>query len=138
MIEVFDKIFTVNQDHIDQNNHLNNVVYIQWMQDIAIMHSEALGWGYNEYKAKDCSWVVKSHQIKYLRAVALGDQVIIKTWLEKIKNCSCIRKYAFYNSKSEIIAKAETLWIFIGIKTGKPVIVPSDIRNAFSEVEINV
>jgi acyl-CoA thioester hydrolase len=138
MIEVFDKIFTVHQEHIDQNNHLNNVVYIQWMQDIAVMHSEALGWGYQEYKAKGCSWVVKSHQIKYFRAAAVGDQVIIKTWLEKIKNCSCIRKYAFYNNKSEIIATAETLWIFISINTGRPVIVLPEIRNSFSEVDIKI
>lgn len=132
---IFEQTFTVNPEHIDDNNHLNNVVYIQWMQDVAIMHSSTLGWDAKKYATNQCSWVAKTHFVDYIRPAFLRETLTVKTWIDNIKRCSSVRKYAFYNSESKLIAKAETLWIFINAKTGRPQGIFPEIKENFIPID---
>ena len=50
---------------IDVQGHVNNLVYLKWMQDAAVAHSLNKGWGQSEYDSMQCGWVVRSHQIEY-------------------------------------------------------------------------
>ena len=62
--------FTVPQNVIDENGHVNNVAYIQWMQEAAIRHGESVG-----YKpAENTGWFVREHRIEYLVPAFLGEE----------------------------------------------------------------
>lgn len=77
---VFDHHFRVPEEVIDRNGHVNNVAYVQWMQDVAVLHfrsrvAEEL------MQRLGCAWVARSHQIEYLRPALSGDEVVISTWI---------------------------------------------------------
>ena len=75
---VFREEFAVPQDAIDANGHVNNVVFVQWMQDVATRHFEQVGGGELMRKA-GAMWVVRSHQIEYSSPAFAGERVQVMT-----------------------------------------------------------
>ena len=79
---IFTYTFAVPENAIDENGHVNNVAYVQWMQDAAIRHPEAV----TEYKpAENTTWYAREHRIEYLLPVFLGEEIEVRTWLSEIK-----------------------------------------------------
>ena len=73
--------FTIPQSVIDDNGHVNNVAYVQWMQDAAIRHGEAL-----DFKTpENASWFAREHHIKYFLPAFLGDEIVVRTWITEWK-----------------------------------------------------
>ena len=139
-MQAFEHSFYVLNKHIDVNKHVNNIVYLQWMQDIAIMHSNACGWTTERYHKHLCTWVAKTHFIDYTKPAFLGDIIHAKTWVDEIKRCSALRKYQFTNCDGAIIAKAETNWVFINTNTQRAQSVLAQVRedfNGFMSAECN-
>ncbi len=135
MPRVFIKKLTVSNAAIDMNNHVNNLVYLGWMQDIAIQHSEAQGWPIDRYLKISGSWVVRSHYIKYSHPGLLGDVISVLTWVSGASQRSSTRKYLFWRKRDrKIIAEAETHWVFVDLKTGRPCLIPQEVRSAFEIV----
>jgi acyl-CoA thioester hydrolase len=135
MPRVFIKTLTVSNDAIDMNGHVNNLVYLSWMQDLAIQHSDAQGWSIGRYLKIGGSWVVRSHFIKYLHPGLLGDVISILTWVSGASKRSSTRKYLFWRERDQkIMAEAETHWVFVDLKTGRPCLIPSELRSAFEIV----
>ena len=135
MPKVFIKKLTVSNDAIDMNNHVNNIVYLSWMQEAAIQHSEAQGWPIERYLKTGGSWVVRSHFIKYLHPAFLGDSISILTWVSGIRKQSSMRKYLFWRGRDKkVLAEAETNWVFVDLKTGRPCLIPPELRSAFEIV----
>lgn len=131
---IFEHRFVVTEAHLDENNHVNNVKYVEWMQDVAVGHTNAMGWTSERYHALGCSWFARSHTINYRRQANLGDTIIIKTWIEDLKRASSLRKYTFENQHGEIIADAETNWAFVNIHTGRPMAVIDEVRKDFAQI----
>ncbi len=135
MPRIFIKPLTVTQDAIDVQRHVNNLAYLRWMQDVAIEHSAARGWSMDRYVASGTGWVVRSHFIEYLRPAFLGEELSLLTWVEDVKRRSSRRRYLFWRkSDQEELARAETAWVFVDLKAGKPVPIPEDLRTAFELV----
>ncbi|WP_116962986.1 acyl-CoA thioesterase [Fastidiosibacter lacustris] len=130
-MQAFKHNFTVTEEFIDVNKHVNNIVYLKWMQDIAIMHSNACGWTTQRYHKNHCTWVAKTHYIDYVKPAFLGEIIEARTWVEEIKRCSALRKYVFTNNKGETVVKAETNWVFINTITGKVLSVLAQVRHDF-------
>jgi len=85
----------VQDQHIDLMRHTNNVVYLQWLEDIAWAHSAALGLGPDEYKALGHGMVVRQHELNYLQATRLGERIVLATWLTKADKLTLQRHYQF-------------------------------------------
>lgn len=125
----------VDQSAIDVNGHVNNVRYIQWMQDAAMAHSASLGWPYERYVSIGSTWIIRSHSIEYFHSSYLGDQLVVNTWVEYIKKFRSLRKFKFYRPADDtVIARAETLFIFCDIETGKPRSIPPEVQQAYTPV----
>lgn len=117
----FDLKLTVQPEHIDVLGHVNNVVYVSWMQDVATAHIEALGLGLNEYLALKHAMVAVEHHVQYRKAAMLGDEIILRTWLSDINALYSYRQYAFYRLKDRaILFMGNTQWACIEIATGRP------------------
>ena len=136
MPEVHRKRIIVGVDSIDAHGHVNNQEYLRWMQELAIEHSTALGWPFERYLASGASWYVKSHFIDYLRPAQLGDTLLACTWVSAMDERSSPRHTLFLReSDRQIVARAETLWIYVSLKTGRPLRIADDVRAAFPLVE---
>jgi acyl-CoA thioester hydrolase len=128
---IYSKIFIIPQAVIDENGHVNNVAYVQWMQDIAVEHYAALGG--IEIQGPDATWVVREHKIEYLLPAYAGEQMEVKTWVENIRRVRSLRKYEFMRrSDHKVLVKGETDWVFVDTKTGRPLPIPEKVSKVFN------
>ena len=74
----YKKAITIPESAIDANGHVNNVAYVQWMQDIAVEHYSAIGG--IEAQGADFTWVIREHRIEYFLPAFLGEEIEIRTW----------------------------------------------------------
>ena len=123
--------FSVPGDVVDQNGHVNNVVYVQWMQDIAVLHSAAAGCTEATQEA-GATWVVRSHRIEYLSPAFAGDVVEALTWVVNFRRAISLRRYRFVRkTDARILARGETEWVFIDAKSGRPRTIPEVVARSF-------
>jgi len=123
--------FEVDPSSIDDNGHVNNVEYVRWMQEAATRHAEALG-SLAALEEFDATWVVREHDIKYFKPAFAGNRIGVQTWIENLRKVRSVRRYRFVDlSDFSILAEGSTHWIFVNIKTGKPMTVPPKIQELF-------
>jgi len=129
--DTYSKSFTIPKDSIDENGHVNNVAYVQWMQDIAVEHYASIGG--IEAQGNDATWVVREHKVEYFLPAFEGEEIEIHTWVENIRRVRSLRKYEFVRkSDNKILVKGETDWVFVDVKTGAPHAVPNEVTNVFT------
>ena len=128
---VYNYEFTVSSDFLDENGHVNNVRYVQWMQAAAVRHYESLG-GIPLTQATGATWVVRSHNIEYLRPAFTGDRIEVRIWVVNIRRVRSLRRYRFIRRPyGKLLVKGETDWVFVDAKTGAPLAVPEAIIQIF-------
>ena len=139
MPQIHARSLTVPPEAIDVLGHVNNLEYIRWMQEIATEHSAVQGWTLERYVALGAGWFVRRHTIEYLRPAFAGDALMILTWVESFARSSSPRRYLFHRARdAQVVARAETLWVFVDYATGAPLRIPAELRSAFetaTEVE---
>ncbi len=121
MSSIFDLNLQVQAEHIDQLGHVNNVVYMHWMQDVATAHIDALGLGLKEYIELKHAMVAVEHHVQYRKAAFEADEIILRTWFDDINALYSSRQYVFYRPKdNSILFVAQTKWACVEIETGRP------------------
>ncbi len=129
---VHEHVHEVLADEIDALDHVNNLHYLAWTQAAAKAHSVAVGWPFERYAALGAAWVVRSHQIEYLRPARLGDSVVVRTWVSEMGKIHSLRRYQIVRREGEVLlATAQTQWIFVRIATQTIERVPAELRAAF-------
>lgn len=124
---------TVAEEATDEFGHVNNQRYIAWMQDVATAHSAANGWPMERYLGIGAAWVVRSHFIEYLRPAFAGDKIEISTWAASLALREVSRKYLFRRA-GQVLARAETKWVYVDIKSGRPKRIPEELLASFEAV----
>ena len=117
MKNVFTLTLKVSLEDIDNLQHVNNLVYVKWMDKIATTHWEYLT---KENPLTQYVWVVMRHEIDYLKQAGLGDEITVKTWVGETKGITSVRFMEFYK-KDILIVKAKTIWAMLDAETYKPV-----------------
>ena len=127
----YTKTIIISHTAIDDNGHVNNVTYVQWMQDIAVEHYSSIGG--IEAQGPDATWVVREHKIEYLLPAFEGEELEIRTWVENIRRVRSLRKYEFVRkADGKTLVRGETDWVFMDVKTGSPRAVPEEVAKIFS------
>lgn len=132
MVTHFEYPHIVTKQEIDNLDHAGNFHYIKWMQEAAIAHSAANGWPAKRYIDLGAGWVVRSHNVIYLKPAFEGDSIIIRTWVSNLKAVTSLRHYKIFNSEGETLAKAETDWAFVNYAKQKPTRIPKEVASCFS------
>jgi len=116
MKDIFELEITVTAEDIDSLNHVNNVVYVQWMDTVAFKH-----WAFLTYKnpLPEYVWVVLKHEVEYLKQAVLGDVITVKTWVGETKGFKSERLMEFYK-QNQLLVKAKTIWGMLDAKSSKP------------------
>ena len=121
MSAIFDLEIQVTMDHIDQLGHVNNVVYMQWMQDVATKHIDALGLGLEQYLQLKHAMVAVEHHVQYRKAAFLSEKLILRTWLDDLNALYSSRQYVFYRAADQsVVFVGKTKWACVEIETGRP------------------
>ena len=115
---------------IDEQNHVNNTVYLRWVQDVATAHWQAIA---SSEAQKGIGWVVLRHEIDYKAPACPGDDVLLRTWVGKATRLTFERFTEILRSNdSQLLSTARTLWCPINAQTGRPVRVSAEVREQFS------
>lgn len=128
---VFEQKITVTTEHLDEMNHVNNVQYLQWVQDIAKAH-----W---EHAAKpewleDYAWFAIDHFIEYKKPAFLGEELILKTQVKEFTGVKSHRLVRIYKAKNEqLVAQASTNWCMVNKVTQRPARIPKAMIEAYFE-----
>jgi len=125
--------FEVPAAAVDVNGHANNVVYVQWMQDVAVRHFTEAG-GTKITHDIGAGWVVRAHKIEYKHPAFEGERIVAWTWIVDFRRVRSTRRYRFARaSDGEVLADGETDWVFVDAQTGRPRTIPSSITSLFFE-----
>ena len=129
---VFRHALVVREGALDENGHVNNVQYVQWMQDAAIRHSDSVGCS-RVTKEEGATWVARSHAVEYLRPAFLGDRITVETWVCDHRRVRSLRKYRFVReADGEVLARGETDWVFVDTASGRPRQIPESVIGTFT------
>lgn len=135
MTQMYRHEFAVAENALDRNGHVNNVIYVQWMQDAATLHADAQGCT-AATRSAGAAWVVRSHKIEYLRPAFAGDNVAALTWVVNFRRVASLRKYKFVRTSDNIVlARGETDWVFVDARTGRPRIIPDEVIETFGPLD---
>jgi acyl-CoA thioester hydrolase len=124
--------FSIPEEAVDENGHVNNVMYVQWMQDAAVRHYEAMG-GRRLTLDIGATWVVRSHTVEYLRPAFAGERVRVLTWVVNMRRVRSLRRYRFARAEDgQLLVRGETDWVFVDMKTGAPRAIPPEVSRLFT------
>ena len=127
--KVFEYIIKVATEHIDELHHVNNVVYVQFMQEVADKH-------WKHFVPKELNdgviWVVRRHEIDYLNQALLGDELLVRTWTGEHSTVTWDRHYEIIRvSDQKKIITAKSVWVLLDKHTGRPKRIDETVLNIF-------
>lgn len=128
------RLMVVESD-VDVLGHASNLVYLRWVQDAALAHSEAVGLGFDAYKSHGGVFVVTRHEIDYLRPAFRGDELLVRTEVVSMSSAQSVRATALTRESDKVVvAKAKTTWGYVTWDSGRPARIPEIISERFGNV----
>jgi acyl-CoA thioester hydrolase len=128
--QVFRLELTPAADDIDENGHVNNVVYLRWAQDMAVAHWRSLA---PPEAQATWAWIALRHEIDYRRPLLPGETAQGRTWVaEKPTGARYDRFIRIDGPDGQMCAQVHTTWVLIEQTTGRPRRVPEWITEMFT------
>ncbi len=128
--EIFEYQFTVPKSAIDDMDHVNNAVYLQWIQEVAKKHWESKT---DNSIRNTYVWVVLNHFIEYQHPAFENDNITIQTWIDHHKGVKSERHTKIINTTTQkTLVTAKTTWCLLHKETLRPTRITDEISNLFS------
>jgi acyl-CoA thioester hydrolase len=126
----YEKLIVVSENDLDELNHVNNVRYVQWIQDISKEHWQR----YAPTQIQEAVvWVVMNHNITYKSAAKLNDQIKIDTYITESKGATCTRIVEMHNAiTNKLLLRSKTEWCLLNAQTLRPTRISEEIKDVFS------
>ena len=126
---VFEMTFTAAPEHIDELGHVNNAVWVCWMEEVAVTHWRTVA---SREHNDSYIWVVVRHEIDYLRAVLEGERITARTWAgDEPKGAKFDRHIEFTGEDGKVRVRSRTDWAIIDKASGHPIRVPPEVVAPF-------
>jgi len=127
---IFEMTVPVLSTDIDEQSHVNNTVYLRWVQDVATAHWKSLA---SAQSQAAIGWVVLRHEIDYKLPASFGDEIVLRTWVGQASRLK-FERFTEVRRKidNQLLSQARTLWVPIDVRTGKPTRVSAELRAQFS------
>jgi acyl-CoA thioester hydrolase len=120
----------VDPADLDDQDHVNNVVYVRWVQEAALAHWRALT---TAEQQAEVGWALLRHEIDYRAPALLGDDIVVRTRVGHLEGLTFERLTDVRRaSDGRLLAESRTLWCPIHPRTGRPRRVSDELRALFS------
>lgn len=122
---------------IDELGHVNNAVYVRWLEQCAWQHSSKLGVTLTLFQGLDRAMAVIRHEIDYLASSYSGDLLQMATWITNIDKLRITRQFQLTHQQTQqTILQAQTIFCCIEMTTGKPKRIPHEIAACYASALI--
>ena len=129
-MNTFEQSILVEESHLDELHNVNNVQYLQWVQDIAGAHWQHL---IRDNPTEFGLWVVRSHHIEYKRQAKLGDRLRVITHVELTEGFLSERRVRFFLEDSNtLVAQCSTQWCYLDPTSQKLLRIPEEVHAIFA------
>ena len=129
----FEMTLTALPEHIDELGHVNNAVWVQWMEQVAVAHWRSVA---DPAHQEGYFWVVVRHEIDYLRPAFEGERITARTWAgEKPQGARYDRHMEFVGEDGKPRVRALSWWAIIDKALGRPIRVPAEVVAPFMRAE---
>jgi acyl-CoA thioester hydrolase len=129
----FEMALTAAPEHIDELGHVNNAVWVQWIQQVAVAPCRSVA---NPAHEAAYYWVVVRHEIDYLRAAVVGETVTARTWVgDAPRGARFDRFVEFTGPDGKVCVRAKTQWAIIDKVLARPIRVPPEVIAPFVGAE---
>lgn len=133
MAQTYEVPLAVQPEDIDEQGHVNNVVYLRWVQEAAAAHWMALA---TPEELMRWMWVVKRHEIDYISPAMPGDVLVARTWLGETRGARFDRFVEILRgTDNQLLAKAKTTWVILDAEAQRVVRVPPEFVARFRDEE---
>ena len=128
-INGFTQTYTAGPEHIDELGHVNNAVWVQWIQDLATAHWDAAA---RPQDHETFFWVVVRHEIDYRGNIAEGESALGETFIpDEARGATSVRVVEFKNASGKSLVSARTTWAMLDRATQRLVRVRPDVIAPF-------
>ena len=129
-MNTFEQSILVEESHLDELQHVNNVQYLKLVQDISGAHLQHL---IRDNPTEFGLWVVRSHHIEYKRQVKLGDRLRVVTHVELTEGFLSERRVRFFLEDSNtLVAQCSTQWCYLDPLSQKLLRIPEEVHAIFA------
>ncbi len=123
---------TVTPRDIDLLGHVNNAVWVGFIVELADAHAEAVGMGFVRTRQLGGQWIVRRHEIDYLRSAHVGEVLLEETWVESLRGARSLRVARFSRaSDGSVLVESRTTWAFVEPDSLRVRRVPEAVARAF-------
>lgn len=124
----------VSWQDIDSAGHVNNAVYLAYAEDAGVRIAAARGWPMSRMLHEGFGIIARRHQIEYREPGLLDDELDVSTWVGDVKRATAMRYYAIRRAgDSALLARVQTLWVWVYLKTGRPMRIPAQFMETFAD-----
>jgi acyl-CoA thioester hydrolase len=118
---------------IDMMWHVNNAMYLTYVEDAGVHVAEAHGWPMARMSKEGFALFARQHRIEYRVPAVLGDEIEISTWISDVQRSTVIRHYAIRRVSDDVLlARVRTKWVWVDVKSGRPIRVPENFMADFA------
>ncbi len=128
---------TVGRHHRTTVDHVSNIEYLRWLDGAAERHADHLGYSRQSLLEAGIMWFVARHEIDYLAEVWPGDELVVATWVRDMRRVKSWRDYVVFRpADGQVVCRAATLWVLVGLATRRPVRIPTEMAARFEPLRL--
>jgi acyl-CoA thioester hydrolase len=122
----------VTSDDIDELGHVNNVVWVRFVVELAVAHSDSVGLDTAAYRKLGAWWVVHRQEIDYRAPGLPGDELVEETWVAEMRGARSVRRSRFRRAADDVLlVEARTTWVFADVASGRPRRIAPEVKRRF-------
>jgi acyl-CoA thioester hydrolase len=131
---VFEMHRKVAWHDLDAEQHVNNAVYLEYIEECGMQVIAAHGWPFQRMNEAGFAILIRKNQIQYLQPAYLDDELTIRTWASAVKRSTATRHYTIHRiSDGALLARVHSLGVWVDLQSGRPIRIPEEFIKDFEE-----
>jgi acyl-CoA thioester hydrolase len=130
---VFEMRRRARWSEIDGAGHVNNAAYLSFLEDSAMELMQSGGWPASRLHEAGLGIVAREYLLDYRGPALLSDELRVATWISELRRSSAVRRYTIQRAADgELLLRAQAVWVWVDLRTGRPSRIPDDFLAAFA------